>query len=338
MGDMRVVGRRRGNYCKTFTGSSYNIMDTNRRNFMINGGLAGLGLLLSSFEKAPVPVRAEAAPGFALKILATNWGYAGTMDEFCARVKKEGYDGVEVWWSADKNETDTLFRALKKYGLSVGFLCGGSSADPAIHFSEFKTAIEAATSQTDQGISQRPLYINCHSGRDFFDASDNQKFIDLTNSISEKTGILICHETHRSRMLFAAHIARGFIQRNPALRLTLDISHWCNVHESLLQNQKETVDLALSRTRHIHARVGHPEGPQVNDPRAPEWQDTVNAHFAWWDAVVAAHRKSGTPLTILTEFGPADYMPTLPYTREPVANQWDINVYMMQVLRKRYAI
>lgn len=301
---------------------------------MVNSGLAGLGLLLSSFEKLPLGMPVEAAPGFGLQIMATNWGYPGTIDEFCARVKKEGYDGLEVWWSADKNETALLFAALKKYGLAVGFLCGGSSADPGTHYSEFKAAVEAATSQT----WQRPLYINCHSGRDFFDAADNQRFIDLTTSISEKTGILICHETHRSRMLFAAHIARGFIQRNPALRLTLDISHWCNVHESLLQNQPETVALALARTRHIHLRVGHPEGPQVNDPRAPEWTDTVNAHLAWWDAVVASHRKSGTPLTMLTEFGPADYMPTLPYTREPVANQWDINYYMMQLVRKRYGV
>jgi hypothetical protein len=29
-------------------------------------------------------------------------------------------------------------------------------------------------------------------------------------------------------------------------------------------------------------------------------------------------------------------MPTLPYTRMPLADQWGINVYMMQLLRQRY--
>jgi hypothetical protein len=29
-------------------------------------------------------------------------------------------------------------------------------------------------------------------------------------------------------------------------------------------------------------------------------------------------------------------MPTTPYTRQPLADQWAINVYMMQLLRKRY--
>jgi hypothetical protein len=30
-------------------------------------------------------------------------------------------------------------------------------------------------------------------------------------------------------------------------------------------------------------------------------------------------------------------MPTLPYTRQPLADQWGINVHMMQLLRKRYS-
>jgi hypothetical protein len=128
-----------------------------------------------------------------------------------------------------------------------------------------------------------------------------------------------------------------FMEKMASLRLTLDISHWCNVHESLLADQQETVALAISRTGHIHARIGHPEGPQVNDPRAPEWKSVVEAHFGWWDRIVEQKKKEGTRLTILTEFGPADYMPTIPYTRQPVANQWEINVHMLNTLRARYS-
>jgi hypothetical protein len=29
-------------------------------------------------------------------------------------------------------------------------------------------------------------------------------------------------------------------------------------------------------------------------------------------------------------------MPTVPYTHQPLADQWAINVYMMHLLRKRY--
>ena len=48
-------------------------------------------------------------------------------------------------------------------------------------------------------------------------------------------------------------------------------------------------------------------------------------------------RQKGETITFLTEFGPPDYMPTEPYTRKPLADQWAVNVHMLQVLRKRYA-
>jgi hypothetical protein len=64
----------------------------------------------------------------------------------------------------------------------------------------------------------------------------------------------------------------------------------------------------------LHARIAA-EGPQVSDPRAPEWDDAVKAHFAWWDAIVAIKQKG--EVNSITEFGPPDYMPTIPFTRQP---------------------
>jgi hypothetical protein len=109
------------------------------------------------------------------------------------------------------------------------------------------------------------------------------------------------------------------------------------VSESLLEDQPETVDLTLQRVDHIHARIGHQEGPQVNDPRAPEWKNAADAHFTWWDKVIEIKKQKGDVQTILTEFGPPTYMPTLPYTQQPLADQWAINVYMKDLLRKRYS-
>ncbi|WP_395808279.1 sugar phosphate isomerase/epimerase family protein [Daejeonella sp.] len=311
-------------------------MKQDRREFIKNSAAGSAALLLSSMESfanQPLPIP-ETNKNYALKILATSWGFQGTMDEFCAKVKKEGYDGIELWWPTNnKKAQDDIFAALKKYDLEIGFLCGGSQSNPQEHLAFFKNMIDAAAKQN----IQRPLYINNHSGRDHFSFDDNKKFIEHTQALAKETGILICHETHRGRMLFAAHITRKFIESFPELRLTLDISHWCNVHESLLADQQETVEMALSRTDHIHARIGHPEGPQVNDPRAPEWEPVVKQHFEWWDKIVERKKKNGELVTILTEFGPPDYMPTLPYTKQPLGNQWEINVHMMQVLRKRYS-
>lgn len=269
---------------------------------------------------------------FDLKILATNWGFGGTIDEYCSKVKKDGYDGIEIWWPGEKSDQDALFTALKKNNLEVGFLTAGHESTYEQHFNTFKNMVDAAARNT----VQRPLYINCHSGRDYFSYEQNKTFIDHTMQLAKETGIKICHETHRSRILFAAPVARQYFDKIPGLRITYDVSHWCNVSESLLQDQPETVNIALQRVDHIHARIGHPEGPQVNDPRAPEWDETMKAHFAWWDKIVELKKQQGDRLTILTEFGPPTYMPTLPYTQQPLADQWAINVHMMELLRKRY--
>lgn len=307
-----------------------------RRKFVQLGSATSASLLLSSLESFALTNKPELTmnAGFQLKVLATNWGFDGSLDTYCAKAKKEGYDGIEIWWPTDnKPAQDELFAALKNNQLEVGFLCGVAQSDPQEHLDHFKKMIDSAAKQN----IQRPLYINCHSGRDHFGFEVNRKFVEHTIALSKETGITICHETHRSRIMFAAHVAREYIQKYPELKLTFDVSHWCNVHESLLADQKETVDMALERVEHIHARIGHPEGPQVNDPRAPEWDDAMKAHFGWWDKVLERKKKNGERMTILTEFGPPTYMPTLPYTQQPLANQWDINVYMMKLLRKRYS-
>lgn len=289
-------------------------------------------LCLPSLPSFAAASMAPAKEGFRLIVLATNWGYNGSIDAFCQQAKQAGYDGLELWWPGEVSAQQELFAALAKHDMQVGFLAAGYDSDYTKHAQQFETMLKAATSS-----KVKPLYINCHSGKDYFTFAQNCALIDMTVRISKQSGVPVYHETHRSRMLFAAHVARQFIEAKPDLRLTLDISHWCNVHESLLQDQSATVAKALERASHIHARIGHPEGPQVNDPRAPEWDGAVKAHFAWWDQVVQYHRTAGKPLTFLTEFGPADYLPTLPYTRQPVADQWDINVYMMKQLKQRYS-
>ncbi|MDZ7935111.1 MAG: TIM barrel protein, partial [Emticicia sp.] len=236
-----------------------------RREFM---NLTATGALLSSIEtlaqeKLFVP---NIDPKFQLKIMATDWGWKDSLDGFCATAKKEGYDGIEMWWPNETKGQKELFSALEKHDLEIGYLCGSGDKNPATNLENFKKAVNAASTQSPK----RPLYINCHSGKDFFTYEQSKLFIDHTTEVSAKTGIKICHETHRGRIMFAAHITRNFIEKNPDLRLTLDISHWCNVHESLLEDQAETVAMALERVEHLHARIGHQEGPQVNDPRAPE--------------------------------------------------------------------
>jgi sugar phosphate isomerase/epimerase len=306
-------------------------MRINRRNFLQQTAMAGTAMIMPSMEDFAIPLTTSVThAGYELKIMATNWGYNGDAASFCAAAKKEGYDGIEVWMPGDDTGRKAMADAAAKNGLLLAFLYGGSDKDPVKHGKEFMDGIKAAA-------SFNPIYINCHSGRDHFTIEQNKPLIDFTTDLSKKTGIPIYHETHRGRSLFAATVTREYLNRFPDLRLTLDISHWCCVHESGLEDQEETVATALSRTEHIHARIGHAEGPQVNDPRAPEWDYMVKRHFAWWDKVVERKKKEGKRITILTEFGPPHYLPALPYSQLPIADQWAINVHMMKLLRTRYS-
>jgi len=266
-----------------------------------------------------------------VKIFATNWGFAGNTDTFCAKAKETGYDGIEIWAPNDDKGRDELMAALQKYQLEVGFLIGAGDPDPAKHTARFEEYLRKA-------VAMKPQFVNCHTGKDYYTFAQNQALIDIALAVEKTSGVRISHETHRGRFTFAAHITRQYLEKIPGLKLTLDISHWCNVHESLLEDQAETVQLALARTVHLHTRVGHPEGPQVNDPRAPEWQRAVDQHLQWWDKVMDHQQKAGAKvLTLTPEFGPVSYMPALPYTQQPVANQWEINAHMMKLVRQRYA-
>ncbi|MEX1241165.1 MAG: sugar phosphate isomerase/epimerase [Cyclobacteriaceae bacterium] len=299
-----------------------------RRNFLTLSAATGILNSLEAFAKPLTNARQQA--GYSMLIFATNWGYTGSWEPFASRIRQLGYDGAELWYPSNPAERKVVFSAFHQHGLKMGLLVGSGERNFEKHLDQFRSSLEGAA-------SGKPVYINCHSGRDHFSFEQNTKFIELTAEVSKTSGVPVYHETHRSRILYAAPVARQFIERFPDLRITFDVSHWCNVHESLLQDQEETIAKTLERVDHIHARIGHPEGPQVNDPRAPEWKDAVEAHFAWWDIVVARKKKEGRLVTFLTEFGPADYMPSLPYTRQPVADQWAINKFMLDTLHTRYS-
>ena len=68
-----------------------------------------------------------------------------------------------------------------------------------------------------------------------------------------------------------------------------------------------------------------------------EWNDVLQRHLSWWDAVVERSRREGKEtLTITNEFGPFPYMPIEPFTTKPIADQWSINLEMKELLKKRY--
>lgn len=262
-----------------------------------------------------------------------RWGQEHTpWPMFLERVKDAGYNGVEASLPIEAKEKESILNELAKQGLQfIGQHWETGNADFDQHYSEFEQRLLSLA-------AARPLFINSQTGKDYYSLSQNEKLIALADSIAAQANVPIIHETHRGKFSFAAHITQTYLDRLPNLRLTLDISHWFNTAESFLHDQPEAVALAIARTDHIHCRVGYTQGPQIADPRAPEWQDVVYHHLAIWDQVVALHRQNDrSGCTFTPEFGAPPYMFLQPYTRQAVVDQWEVNAYMMAFLRHRYA-
>src|SRR5262245_50194922 len=137
-------------------------MPISRREFINAAALTGAGLLTGPFKALANPVsKISATTGFELLILATNWGFDGSLDDFCSRIKNEGYDGAEVWCPMDEADRTALVATFARHNLKFGLLVAGSDHEFEKHFQQFKSYVEHA-------VALKPLYINCHSGRDFF--------------------------------------------------------------------------------------------------------------------------------------------------------------------------
>jgi sugar phosphate isomerase/epimerase len=252
---------------------------------------------------------------------------------FLKEVVAAGYYGIEygIGNAATKKELDEVWDLAEKYKVKIIAQCYDTGeADFSKHLDLYCAWFEK--------IKAYPIVkIDSQTGRDFFSFDRNKALINEASHFTEETGIQVVHETHRNKLLFAAHVAKEYLEKLPGMKITLDASHWVCVAESFLEDQASVINLAIERTDHVHARVGYPEGPQVPDPRVAEWRHALDVHLNWWDKVAERKQNDNAILTITPEFGPYPYMVYVPETGKPVSDQWDVNVYMMELLKKRYS-
>ncbi|MES2374041.1 MAG: sugar phosphate isomerase/epimerase [Bacteroidota bacterium] len=261
-----------------------------------------------------------------------RWGSAKIpWDEFALRVKSAGFDGIETDIPINIHDREQMLNAMEKNKLLL----------IAQHWETtdqyFENHLDEYTGRIAFLASAKPLFINSQTGKDYFNFHENKLLIQSAHNIAATMGVPVYHETHRGKFSFAAHITKTFLENDPLLGLTFDVSHWCAVAESLLDDQQEAVVMAIERTKHIHARIGHTQGPQVIDPRSESAQNALQFHLQCWDRIVKEKERKGEPmLTFTMEFGPAPYMMHHPFTGEPFADQWELNIYMMHMLKERY--
>ena len=259
----------------------------------------------------------------------TDWGYNGSVEDFIEKAKISGYDGIEIWLPAESKKQKLISKALKEFDMKVIFLCGTNGNLP------YEESLEEYKRHLQKAIDQKPIAINSHTGSDFLSFEQNMAFINAANNLSTISNIPIYHETHRGRFSYSLPETKKYLEANINFRLTLDISHWMVVHESLLKNREDLLEKVVLRSDHIHARVGFEEGPQVNDPSAPEWKIVLDRHLDIWETAIQKNWNEKKIATITTEFAPPNYMPTIPFTRNPLSDQWETNMFIMKMLKDR---
>lgn len=177
-----------------------------------------------------------------------------------------------------------------------------------------------------------PTFINSHTGKDHYSFSDNCRIIEAIETFSIKNKVKVYHEIHRGRFTFHSATTLKYLEKFPELKLVGDLSHWCVVSESMLEDQAAIIEKVIPHIHHIHARVGFEQAPQVNHPFAPEWESKRQLFLAWWQQIVDHHHKKNS-ISITPEFGPFPYMPQSPFDQKPLAQQQELNLEMKLYLQ-----
>ncbi len=276
-----------------------------------------------------------------LQLFKTLWGAVGagsphpTLQEAIPAVAADGFEGVAFALIAHQLEPgigslQQLRELCNEHGLGIATLVQTSGDTVKDHLKRLRSEFQEAA-------PLKSRHLICHGGRDAFDDGQAVQFYSEALKMEDDLGLTVAHETHRSRILYNPWTTARMLERFENLKLALDLSHWVVVAERLIDDQLDIIRAAAARTIHIDARVGYPQGPQVPDPRAPEWAETLESHLRWWNMAWDEQEVTGLHTsTVVPEFGPPPYQQTLPYTGEPTADLWEVVGWMAKLLRDRF--
>jgi hypothetical protein len=258
------------------------------------------------------------------EIIKSLWGMSGALDADLAMIAEAGYDGFE-FDLPEPDEVSALRHTRRQHDLKYFTLIRTEGPD---HLISFKRRLE-------QAARLDPALVTASSGMDYMSRDEALRFLEGALEFASRFDFPVAHETHRSTVLFTPWQTAGLLAELPELTITADFSHWCCVTERMLADQAENLLAACERAVHIHGRVGFPGGPQVGDPRAPENLGYLLEHERWWGQIVRARSIAGhTAVSFDPEFGPPPtYMPAVPFTRQPVADLWEVCAWMAERFR-----
>lgn len=271
-----------------------------------------------------------------LEIYKPLWGHEGDMAAAVSQAVESGFDGIEGPVPEEAARRRDFEERLRDSGLNLiaevttgGGYVPDPRATPERHLDDLRRGME-------RSLPLRPKFVNTQAGLDAWDFSTQVEFHQKIVGFATEYGIDIAVETHRSRSTFHPWVTRALLDAMPDLMITCDFSHWCCVAERLVMDDDPSLlQLMAEHCRHIHARVGYDQGPQVPDPRAPEYAVPVAGHRAWWEHIWRQRSARGEVIITMTpEFGTDGYLHLEPHTQRPVADLWEVNRWMGERLRE----
>ncbi|MEM1294753.1 MAG: sugar phosphate isomerase/epimerase [Verrucomicrobiota bacterium] len=274
-----------------------------------------------------------------LKIFKPLWGHDGTVEDAIHQAVAAEFDGIEGQVPEDKDERSRLKDQLAAADLEMiaeiytgGWYVPSPHATPADHLKDLRKGLE-------RSLPMHPLFVNTQTGLDAWPLKVQVDYFRQLIELEAEFQTTITVETHRSRSTYNPWVTAELIRELPDLKLNLDFSHWCCVAERLVMNNDPDLLKSFGQNCwHLHARVGYDQGPQVPDPRAPEYFEAVSAHLDWWKQMWACLALRGfQTITMTPEFGTDGYLHLQPYTQEPVADLWDVNQWMGRELRQVFS-
>ena len=272
-----------------------------------------------------------------LKLFKTLWGHDGTLTSAIEQAVQADFDGIEGPAPENTADAQRLKRMLDDAGLlSIAEITTAGSYVPQRRAS-LQDHIDSFSAKLEHSLQLDPLFITCLGGCDAWPEEQSLEFFTRCIELATTAGIAVSFETHRSRSLFNPWITQRIVERLPEILLTVDFSHWCVVCERLMDTELDVIDAIADNVQHIHARVGYDQGPQVPDPRAPEYEYALRAHQNWWQLIWQSQLKRQFRTTTMTpEFGPDGYLHEAPFSREPVADLWQLNQWMAEEEKQHF--
>lgn len=279
-----------------------------------------------------------------LLLLRSVWSGPSNLDELIDQTVAAGFNGIEGPVPKDDSQRRELHQRLNERHLA--FIAEATTGTDFSKESDWwipcgdrtlKDHLNDLKWTVDRAEAMRALFVSTMCGYDAWSWQQNVDFFGQALELERTSGISISFETHRSRSLFNPWITRDLLAQFPEMKLTCDFSHWCVVCERLMDSEWKILEQCAQRAMHIHCRVGYAQHAQVTDPRAPEYATALAAHERWWDLIWQAQMQyEMLQVTMNPEFLWDGYMQTLPFTKMPVADVWEITCWIAERQRQRF--